>query len=228
MIPNLWAVVPIKSFGSAKSRLSALLTAKQREVFSQAMLFDVLNALSKTSRLGGVMVVTNEPGAISLSQQFGFQVLADKTTTGPSAAIAAAVAELKIRGCDGVLALMGDLPLITSADIERLLTAHQGDCAVTLAPSSNRLGTNAAFCTPPGIIRLTFNGRGLAEHLEAARRAGAETHLLDLPSVALDLDQPEDIASLLETRSDCKTRAFILELINSGQIPRIPQRQKTG
>ena len=69
MTPNHWAVVPIKSFGSAKSRLSALLTGKQREVFSQAMLFDVLNALSKASRLGGVMVVTNEPGAISLSQR---------------------------------------------------------------------------------------------------------------------------------------------------------------
>ncbi|MCA8867898.1 MAG: 2-phospho-L-lactate guanylyltransferase [Rhodobacteraceae bacterium] len=228
MTPNHWAVVPIKSFGSAKSRLSALLTGKQREVFSQAMLFDVLNALSKASRLGGVMVVTNEPGAISLSQQFGFQVLADKSTSGPTAAITAAVAELKTHGCDGVLALMGDLPLITSADIERLLTAHQGDCAVTLAPSSNRLGTNAAFCTPPGIIPLTFNGRGLADHLAAARLAGADTHVLDMPSVALDLDQPEDIASLLDTRSDCKTRAFILELVNSGQIPRIPQHQKTG
>lgn len=228
MIRNLWAVVPIKSFGSAKSRLSALLTGKQREVFSQAMLFDVLNALSKASRLSGVMVVTNEPGAISLSQKFGFQVLADETTTGPSAAIAAAVAELKTRGCDGILALMGDLPLITAADIERLLTAHQSDCAVTLAPSSNRLGTNAAFCTPPGIIPLTFNGRGLADHLAAARQAGAETHVLDLPTVALDLDQPEDVATLVDTRSDCQTRAFILELINSGQIPRILQHQKTG
>lgn len=228
MSPNLWAVVPVKTFGSAKSRLSALLTGKQREGLSLAMLSDVLNALTGVRCLAGVMVVTNEPHAIRLARQFGARVMADENAIGPSAAIQAATADLELRSCDGMLALMGDLPLITSADIERLLSAHQGDCAVTLAPSSNRLGTNAAFCMPPGIIPLTFNGRGLADHLAAARLAGADTHILDLPSVALDLDLPEDIASLLDARADCKTRSFILDLVDSGQIPHILQHQKTG
>ncbi|MCB1368922.1 MAG: 2-phospho-L-lactate guanylyltransferase [Rhodobacteraceae bacterium] len=228
MKPNLWAVVPVKSFGSAKSRLSALLTEKQREALSLAMLSDVLVALSGVSRLAGVMVVTNEPDAIDLARKFGASVMADENTSGPSAAIQAAISELRLKGCTGILALMGDLPLITGTDIDRLLNAHQGDCAVTLAPSGNRLGTNAAFCTPPGIIPLTFNGRGLADHLSAARQAGADTHVLDMPSVALDLDLPEDVASLLDTRSDCRTRAFILDLVDSGQIPQIPQHQKTG
>ncbi len=228
MMQNIWAIVPAKAFGAAKSRLAALLTPGQREELSQAMLSDVFSALSKTPGLNGVLVVTNDPGGVAMAHGFGFRVLHDRDATGPTRAIDNALRDLENRACTGVLALMGDLPLITGDDIARLLSGHSGGRAVTLAPSLDRRGTNAAFCTPPGIIPLTFNGRGFSDHLKQARRAGLETNVVDLPGVALDLDQPEDIVTLIDTPSACRTRAFILDLVRAGQIPGFHANRKTG
>ncbi len=223
-----WAIVPIKSFATAKSRLSARLTAQQREQLSEVMLFDVLSALSKTNGLSGVLVVTNETGAMTMSRKFGFSVMNETDHFGPTHAIGDAIRTLVQDGCTGILALMGDLPLITEADISQILTAHSSDRAVTLVPSHNNLGTNAAFCAPPEIIPLTFNGRGLADHLRLGQLAGAETHILDLPRVALDLDQPEDISTLIAMPSSCKTRSFLLEIAQSGALAQSIQQKKTG
>ncbi len=219
MKENNWAIVPVKVFSAGKSRLSALFSVEQREQLSQAMLFDVFSALSNANGLNGVIVVTDELDGIRMSHQFGFHVLADNDANGPTQAISNALTKLQGQACSGVLALMADLPLITSDDVTRLLTNHKGRRAVTLAPSLDRLGTNAAFCTPPGVIALTFNGRGFAEHLNRAGRAGVETNVVDLQGVALDLDQPADIASLIDIPSASKTRAIILELLENGQIP---------
>lgn len=228
MTDRYWAVVPVKSFAASKFRMADVLSGAQRRDLAKTMLFDVLSTLGASNGLAGVLLVTADHAAMAMARSFGFDVLEDKEESGPTAAIQQAISSLKGRGCTGVLAVMGDLPLISSDEITQLLAAHQGSRAVTLAPSHNRLGTNAAFCTPPDIIDLTFNGRGLADHIARARQARAETHLLDLSGIALDLDQPEDLAALLATRSNCQTRRFLLTYLERGVDFAVFQNRKAG
>lgn len=223
-----WAVVPVKSFRASKYRMSDVLNNSQRKELSEAMLFDVLSALNSTPGLAGVLVVTADPGAIEMSYTFGFDILKETEQSGPTAAIQNAIRALKDKGCTGMLAVMGDLPLISSKDIELLMAAHNSERAVTLVPSHDRLGTNAVFCSPPDVIELTFNGQGLADHVARSQQAGVETHLLDLGGIALDLDQPEDLATLLATGTNCRTREFLLTHLGSGENSEPSVHRKAG
>src|SRR5262249_963448 len=55
---DLWAVVPIKERSSAKERLAPILRPEARQALALAMLEDVLEALTATRGIGGLLVVT--------------------------------------------------------------------------------------------------------------------------------------------------------------------------
>ena len=208
----VWAVVPVKTLGNAKERLAPILSPAERANLSRTMLADVFNALAGCSGLRGVLVVTNDVDARSLSRKHGFDTLNDLVGTGPSEAVRRGLAHLGNQVCDGVLALMADIPLLTATDVDEMLAAHNRTPAVTLAPSRDGKGTNAAFCSPPDAIPLTFNGRGLAGHIAQGSQLNIETHRLDLPRLALDIDLPEDLAALLEVPSASKTQAYLRDI----------------
>jgi 2-phospho-L-lactate guanylyltransferase len=225
---NIYAIVPVKSFTQAKSRMSASLSPRQRRQLSRAMLFDVLTALASAQGLNGVLIVSGESSCLAMAQDFGFQFLPDQKNTGPTGAVRAAARHLRQVSCTGILALMADIPLITSRDIEQLLNSHTHAGAVTLTPARDLLGTNAVFCSPPGLIPLTFNGQGFTSHLQMARDAGAKTTVLRQPGVALDLDRPTDIAVFMERPSATRTRAFLQSIYRGAEVFSDPAIQRTG
>src|SRR6266700_3813388 len=57
---GIWAVVPAKDLAQAKQRLAGVLTPEERQGLAQAMLEDVLSALSGVPALAGLIVVTRE------------------------------------------------------------------------------------------------------------------------------------------------------------------------
>jgi 2-phospho-L-lactate guanylyltransferase (CobY/MobA/RfbA family) len=46
---------------------------------------------------------------------------------------------------------------------------------------------------PPGLIEYDFGDDSFNRHCERAREAGARLEIVDLPSLGLDLDLPEDL-----------------------------------
>ena len=212
MTSSYWAVVPVKTPRDAKQRLARFMSPEERADLSRMMLEDVLSGLADSNGLRGVLVVTNDAEARSLCRVHGFDTVDDLACAGPSEAVRIGLAHLGDRDCDGVLALMADIPLLSAADVDGMLTAHDGMPAVTLAPSRDGKGTNAAFCTPPDAIPLTFNGRGLAGHIAQAHKVNVETHRLDLPRLALDIDTAEDLAALLEMPSASKTQTYLRDM----------------
>ena len=67
----LWALVPAKLGPAVKSRLGAALSQEQRRALAQAMLCDVLAALTSAPSLAGVAVVTRDPSVASLATEAG-------------------------------------------------------------------------------------------------------------------------------------------------------------
>jgi 2-phospho-L-lactate guanylyltransferase len=64
---------------------------------------------------------------------------------------------------------------------------------VVVAPDRRRKGTNALLVCPVGLIEYEFGPDSFRHHCEQAQRAGARLEICELPSLALDMDLPEDL-----------------------------------
>jgi len=206
---SVWAAVPVKTFATAKHRLSSLLTPAQRSALAAAMLEDVLSALAGTS-LGGIMVNTEDVAAAALARRFGAAVVAEDAQGGHTAAVAAMARLLGARGASAMLALPGDIPRVTMAELEQVCAAKRRSPAFTIVPAHDELGSNAVLVAPPGAVPLRFGDNSFFPHLDAARRLGIEPVVVKLPGIALDIDRPEDVYALLRAKPPLPSRAVRL------------------
>lgn len=204
-----WAVVPAKDLVQAKRRLAGLLTPEERQGLAQAMLEDVLTALSGVAALAGAIVVTREAAFAATARSFGARVIADLRHEGPSAAITLAAKELATEGETGMLAMPADVPLATAAEIGEIAAQVQPRPAVTLVPALADMGTNAIALTPSDAIPIRFGERSFFQHLEAALERGITPRILRLPGVGLDIDRPEDLAAFMAARSATRSQAYL-------------------
>ena len=104
-----------------------------------------------------------------------------------------------------MLTLPGDIPLVTAAEIEHLIAAHPPAPSFTIAPSHDEMGSNAILLSPPDAVPLRFGDDSFRPHLAAARTAGIEPTVVPLPGIALDIDNPVDLAHFWRIGS--RTRA---------------------
>ena len=64
-----------------------------------------------------------------------------------------------------------------------------------------RGGTNALYLAPPDVIGLHFGDSSLAKFEADASEHGASFALHESPELALDIDEPSDLAALQERRA---------------------------
>jgi 2-phospho-L-lactate guanylyltransferase len=200
-----FAVVPFKDLGAAKERLAGRLDVSARRALVLAMLEDVLGAVSRVARLEGLIVVTREPEIAKRASRYGAEILEEPANEGHTAAVARAVHELERRRASAMLCLSGDLPAVTSGEIEAMLGALGPPPSVVLAPSRDERGTNAVVVSPPGALPLRFGEPSFLAHLARARELGLCTEVMRLAGTALDLDTPDDVDFFRRTRSDSAT-----------------------
>jgi 2-phospho-L-lactate guanylyltransferase len=206
---DIWAVVPIKDTTDAKQRLASALAPDLRQRLALAMAEDVLAALAAATGLAGIVVVTVDPAAATLATRYGARVIADGARDGQTGAVTAAASLLKREGRGAMLAIPGDIPLITRAEIEALIAAHRRRPDFVIAPAHDSRGSNAILCAPPDQVPLKFGDDSFLPHLAAARRLGIEPAILRLPGIALDIDHPRDLAAFLAIASTTRARALL-------------------
>ena len=202
---DLWAVVPVKERISAKERLAPMLRPETRQALALAMLEDVLAALTATPGVAGLLVVTVDPEAGRLAASYGARLIEVGARDGHTGAVTAAARLLAAEQRSGMLTLPGDIPLVTPAEIARLLAVHLPAPSFTIVPSHDERGSNAIACSPPDAVPLRFGENSFYPHLQAAEMAGIRPNVVHLPGIALDIDNPEDLVSFM--RIDSSTRA---------------------
>ena len=202
---GIWAVIPVKDTAAAKQRLTPALPPQLRRELALAMLEDVLAALAEARGLAGRILVTTDPGAMALAARYGHECWADGAANGHTGAVTAAARRLAGEGKGGMLTLPGDIPLVTAAEIERLLAAHRPAPSFTIAPSHDEKGSNAIILSPPDAVKLRFGDDSFFPHLAAAEAHGIAPTALHLPGIALDIDNPADLAHFSQLGS--RTRA---------------------
>ncbi len=135
------AILPVKSFGRAKTRLGQAFP--DRPALAAAMVADVLEALAAVPSLDGVIVVTAEPIAAAVAGDHGARVVHDPAETGQSDAVARGIAATD---AERVLLVPGDCPALDPREVEALL-AHTEP--VVIVPDRHGTGTNALLLAPP-------------------------------------------------------------------------------
>jgi 2-phospho-L-lactate/phosphoenolpyruvate guanylyltransferase len=188
------AIVPIKRFGSAKSRLAGTSAASLRPALAEAMLIDVLAELGRCRRLGPIIVVSGEPAAAGIARDFGADHVDDPTDAGHSEAAAIGIAHAGARGATVIALLPGDCPLVRAAEIDDAL-ATRAD-GVTVIPDRHGSGTNGLILSPPDAIPPAFGPGSRERHLELAREVGVAAEVAEIPSLSLDLDTGDDLREL--------------------------------
>ena len=204
-----WAVVPAKNFENAKQRLAQALTPEQRHCLFAAMLEDVLVVLSQCTDLAGVLVVTRDREARALAESVGAEVLWEAENRGQTAAVSDAAQYLVGQGVTAMLAVPGDVPLITVSEVQKLLAEHGNAPAMTIAPARDELGSNGIVCSPPEIIPLRFGDNSFVPHLQAARNAGIQPRIVKLPGFGLDIDRPDDLEVFVSTPSSTRSYEYL-------------------
>lgn len=192
MNAQTWALVPIRSFASAKRRLSSRLDPDQRTRLCVAMALRVIRTLRAHPGLAGVAVVSPDPAVRAWAAQLASAVL-DETGTGLNAALDHAARALQRLGANCLLIVPADVPALTTADVNSMLDARAD---VVIVPAARDGGTNALRLTLPLRLAFQFGADSAATHLAAARRADASVSLLPLRSLARDIDVVEDLANL--------------------------------
>jgi 2-phospho-L-lactate/phosphoenolpyruvate guanylyltransferase len=220
------AILPVRSFSSAKQRLAGSFEAGWRQALARAMFTDVLGTLRRAPCVDEIVVVTSERAAEAVASGAHVRVLPDAAHAGQSAAALIGIRHALDRGCERVLLVPGDTPLVEPGELAGLLAGTRG---VVIVPDRHGTGTNALVLAPPDAIEPSFGQGSFARHLAAAQRAGVPHRIEGVRTLALDVDTPDDLAELaaeLEIRPGQAplTRTALHQLDRAGGLPpRLPQ-----
>ena len=202
--------VPVKDLVNAKQRLVPVLTAPERTALARTMLGDVLRALG-AARVDEIWVVTRDPAVTALAREFHCRVVGEDANRGHTAAVKAAQDAAAAGGATTFMTVPGDVPCVSASEIDALAGAVRGDArAAAFAPSRSGLGTNGVALTPSDVMPLRFGEPSFPDHLDAARRRGLEPRTLHLPGLGLDVDDADDLRSLISLGTATETARLLL------------------
>jgi 2-phospho-L-lactate guanylyltransferase len=196
---TFWAIVPVKPLQRGKSRLAGVLTQEERLDLNRRLLAHTMDTLTAIPDIEHVLVISRDQAALALAREYGARTVQEHGAPQLNIALTRATIVAQTYATRGVLIIPADLPLITPEDIQTLL-AHAADPpVVVISPDRRRQGTNALLVCPAGVIEYAFGPGSFQRHCTRARQAGAHLEICELPSLALDMDLPEDLELVSET-----------------------------
>ena len=190
---TLWAIVPVKPLRRGKSRLAGALSEEERTELNRNLLQNTLKTLAEIKELEEVLVISRDPAALTIARKYGARTVREDGQPELNTALKRATVIAQVYAIRGVLVLPADLPLISREDVQTLIQRAIDPPVIVIAPDRHGTGTNALLISPSGLIEYDFGENSFQRHCERARNAGARLEIVNLPSLGLDLDLPEDL-----------------------------------
>ncbi|MGW8143657.1 MAG: 2-phospho-L-lactate guanylyltransferase [Anaerolineales bacterium] len=190
---TLWAIVPVKPLRRGKSRLAGVLTEEERVGLNSQLLTHTIDILREIPEIEHVLVVSRDQAALSLARAHGARTVQENGAPELNVALTRATIVAKRHSTRGVLIIPSDLPMISKEDVYAMLDKVKDPPVVVVAPDRKKTGTNALLVCPVGLIKYDYGPDSFERHCKRAREAGARLEICELPSLALDMDVPEDL-----------------------------------
>lgn len=214
-----FAVLPVKSFSDAKRRLRGEMVPSARRALAEAMFCDVLVALRRARGIQQVIVVSADHEAQQIAAGYGAGVVEDEEW-GHNTAAALGVSAAVEAGAERALLVPGDCPALDVLEVDALLARDPGRPSVVVVPDRHGTGTNALLLRPPDALAPSFGPDSRRRHLAQALADEGRAEVVEVPSLALDIDTPDDLdalqAALASTHgAAAHTRGMLSQLLRS-------------
>jgi 2-phospho-L-lactate guanylyltransferase len=204
-----WALLPVKAFDRAKTRLRPVLSTGQCSALARSMALDVIDALLTADCLGGVSVLGHGAQIARFARESNCAFIPEIPGSDLSARLDAAALKLGHDGISTLLVVPADLPMLQPVDVVRLMKAHSGGLSV--CPATRDGGTNALVISPPGAIGFHFGTNSAQRHLEAARSVKLSCRPLSNTAFSRDIDTPDDLAWFCRHMAPGRTADYLNE-----------------
>lgn len=194
----VWALVPLKDFSLAKTRLADTLDAGARQGLALAMARDVVRALTRACTVSRVVMVSDIPGLPGLIGLESVDCFDTGEARGLNEDLSRAAAWAQTQGAGHVLIAHADLPHLTAAGIDRFVaTTMPGSQRLRVAASKEGSGTNLLLAPLPLPLPLVFGSHSLPRFLQGAATAGLRIEVRHDPALARDIDETQDLSALM-------------------------------
>jgi len=211
---RMFAIVPVKRFEHAKTRLSSILDDDDRAQLSSLMLDDTLHILSSAPLLSEVVIVSSDKRAEELALKHGAKFLREEEEKGVNSAIELADSYCIKKAADATIVIPHDLPLLSKTDIsEPYRMAEIESRCIIITPSLRYDGTNMLLRKPPCIIDTSYDSDSYNTHVNTAIKLGVPVKRLLSKTLMHDIDAPEDVLGLI--RHEAPTSAQSIKFIKS-------------
>jgi 2-phospho-L-lactate guanylyltransferase len=180
-------VIPIRSFRFGNSRLAAALEDDDRIRLARRMAETVVGAAGDRP----ISVVSSDVDVADWCARHGLERLDDPGSLDGAADSGRDWA--RARGLARVVIVHGDLPFAAGLDA----VAGDGAAPIAVLVADHR-GDGTPVCAVPVGARFAFSygPNSFVRHVAAARAAGLTVRTVTDPSLAFDVDVPEDLARL--------------------------------
>jgi 2-phospho-L-lactate/phosphoenolpyruvate guanylyltransferase len=209
-----FAIVPVKRFENAKTRLSSMLDTEDRIRLSSLMLEDTLQILSVAPPLTQVIIVSADKRADEIATKHGAKFLPEEKEKGVNSAVALADGYcIEKEAADATIVIPHDLPLLDSIVISKACElAEKETTCIVICPSVRYDGTNMLLRKPPSVIGTFYETDSYKMHVRTAIKLGIPVKPLLSKSLMYDIDTPEDALQLIKEEN---VAAKSLEFIKS-------------
>jgi 2-phospho-L-lactate guanylyltransferase len=176
-------LVPVKRFGAAKRRLAGLLEPTQRATLARWLADRVVAASAPLP----TFVACDDDEVASWADGAGAQVLWSPGL-GLNGAVDAGRATIAGKGFDHLVIAHSDLALA------RGLPALATPDTICLVPDRRRDGTNVLAMPVDAAVPASYGRGSFSQHLELAMSSGRRVEVRADARLAIDLDNPDDLA----------------------------------
>jgi 2-phospho-L-lactate/phosphoenolpyruvate guanylyltransferase len=194
---KIFAILPVKRFENAKTRLSSILDIDDRILLSSLMLEDTVKILSSVSSLTQVVIVSADRRAEEMATKHGATFLGEENEKGVNSAVAMADLYSIREAAEATVVIPQDLPLLDPLEVSKAcqLAENESRCIV-ICPSLRYDGTNMLLRKPPTVIATFYDNDSYNMHVRAALKLGIPVKGLFSKSIMYDIDTPEDAQQL--------------------------------
>jgi 2-phospho-L-lactate guanylyltransferase len=206
---NINALIPLKKLENSKTRLSNV-SLESRKMLTKAMLSDVVQSTLEAKNITETFVMSPDQEIVALAEKLGAKTILEATQQGLNIAVSEGTHKLEQQGAEGVLVILGDVPLITPRLLDLLIKKALSRPWVVIAPSKDN-GTNILLRTPPNIIPNVFYGKNSSNiHMRIARYFHVSYTVFRSPRLMIDIDTSQDLALIKKYETNKKTHTFQL------------------
>lgn len=193
---TLWAIVPVKPLRRGKSRLSKILSEKERYKLNNQLFIHTIEVLKQVEDISDILVVSRDSDVLTESRDLEVRTVTENGAPELNNALRRASLFSMALSTEGVLIVPADLPLLRADDVRGFLNARLPAPSAVISPDRRREGTNMLMIDPADLITFSFGGASFERHCALVKEKGASLVVYENERIALDLDVPEDYAIL--------------------------------